>query len=148
MDHASLIKKTFNNFDGKNEDVLNQFYAENVVFIDPVLKVKDLDALKEYYSHAYSKVKSIRFEFAEMITEGQRVGAPWIMHIAVEGLNGGKSFSVSGFSQFEFNQEGKVVFHRDYVDLGAMVYERLPFQGKVIFLIKKMLRHGLGESSN
>jgi hypothetical protein len=147
MDYADKIKKTFNDFDGRNSEVLNGFYEENVIFIDPVLRVQGLDSLKKYYFHTYSNVRSIRFEFGEMIVEKNRINAPWTMELAVKGLNRGDPFKVQGCSNFEFNGEGKVIFHRDYVDLGAMVYERLPLQGKVISLIKRMLRHGVGEPS-
>lgn len=147
MDYVAKINGTFNDFDGKNEAILNEFYAADVVFVDPVVRVEGLASLKKYYAHAYSKVKAIRFEFGDMIIENRRISAPWTMHLAVQGLNGGQSFKVHGCSNFEFNQEGKVIYHRDYVDLGAMVYERLPLQGKVISFIKNMLRHGVGEPS-
>lgn len=135
----SKIKKVFNAFDGKNLESLDGFYADHVLFQDPVTQVKGLKNLKKYYAHAYKNVKSIKFEFSEIFNEGSTYGAAWKMHLSVKGLNGGKEYTVPGFSRLKFNKRGLVTEHRDYVDLGDMVYERLPLQGLVISLIKKML---------
>lgn len=133
------IKNTFNAFDGKNLENLDDFYADSVAFEDPVTKIKGLKNLKKYYSHAYKNVKSIKFEFSEIFNEGGTYGAAWEMHLSVKGLNGGREYTVPGFSRIKFNKKNLVIEHRDYVDLGDMVYERLPLQGLVISLIKKML---------
>jgi hypothetical protein len=33
-------------------------------------------------------------------------------------------------------QDNKVIYHRDYLDLGSMLYEQLPFIGKLISWLK------------
>lgn len=147
MEYRHKIQNAFNSFTGKNLDSLNSFYSADVVFVDPVIEVRGLDHLKAYYSHAYENVKSIRFEFSEMIQEGNKVGAAWTMHLSAARLNGGKEYEVPGFSVFNFNEQGLVKYHRDYVDLGAMVYERLPLQGQIIRGIKSLLKRGVGVSS-
>ncbi|HGP4674712.1 TPA: nuclear transport factor 2 family protein, partial [Vibrio cholerae O1] len=35
--------------------------------------------------------------------------------------------------------EGKVTYHRDYFDMGEMLYEQLPVLGQVIRAIKRRL---------
>lgn len=144
MDYRNKIKTAFNSFTGKNLQSLDGFYSPSVVFIDPVTEVRGLDRLKAYYSHAYQNVKSIRFEFSDTIQEGDKVGAAWTMHLVVARLNGGKEYQVPGFSVFNFNEEGLVTYHRDYVDLGSMIYERLPIQGQIIRGIKALLKRGAG----
>lgn len=142
MDYRQKIQSAFNNFTGKNLESLNSFYSSDVLFMDPVVEVKGLERLKGYYSHAYENVKSIRFEFAETIQEGNRIGAAWTMRLSVSRLNGGKEYEVPGYSVFRFNEQGLVDYHRDYVDLGSMVYERLPIQGQIIRGIKSLLKRG------
>ena len=39
----------------------------------------------------------------------------------------------------EFDEAGKVCQHRDYFDLGAMLYEQLPLLGPVVRTIKMRL---------
>jgi steroid delta-isomerase len=58
----------------------------------------------------------------------------------VRGLNGGKEYVVPGFSQLKFEANGLVSEHRDYVDLGDMVYERIPIQGIIISTLKKLMK--------
>jgi len=139
MNHKQIIKDTFNGFNGLNLDRLDQFYDPKVVFVDPVTQIQGLPNLKKYYTHAYRKVISIRFEFADILQEASDYSAPWTMHLAVKGLNAGNEFKVTGLSHLRFNDKGLVIYHRDYVDLGEMVYERLPVIGAVIRKLKTLL---------
>jgi hypothetical protein len=139
-EHAEKIVKYYNKYDGTNPEVLNEFYTDDVVFEDPVTKLHGLNQLKKYYAKTYKNVKSIRFEFADIFHQGAVYGAPWKLHIAVRGLNGGKEYVVPGFSQLKFEANGLVSEHRDYVDLGDMVYERIPIQGIIISTLKKLMK--------
>lgn len=137
--YSDKIVKTFNAFNGRDFSMLDQFYAQGVLFEDPVTKIEGLAALKKYYAHAYSNVKSIRFDFSQIIEQQNTVAAPWVMTISVEGLNKGAPYKVHGASVLLFDEQDLVISHRDYVDLGEMVYEKLPLQGFVIRKIKNML---------
>ena len=142
-DYSAKIEAAFNSFDGKNLDSLDNFYAKDVAFEDPVTKVKGLAKLKKYYAHAYKNVESIRFEFGDIFHQGEFYAAPWKMHLKAKGLNGGKMFVVAGLSHFKFNAQGLVTYHHDYLDLGDMVYERLPVVGLAVRQIKKFLTPSL-----
>ncbi len=50
-------------------------------------------------------------------------------------LNKGEVVTVSGSSHLQ-GKEDKVIFHRDYLDLGAMLYEQIPLFGKLTKWIK------------
>ena len=52
-------------------------------------------------------------------------------------LNRGNEFSVAGVSIIKFND--KIYSHRDYFDLGAMLYEQLPLFGSMTKFIKRKL---------
>ncbi len=51
-------------------------------------------------------------------------------------LNKAQPIKVAGSSQLQGTKD-KVIFQRDYVDLGAMLYEHIPMVGNVIQYIKK-----------
>jgi hypothetical protein len=51
-------------------------------------------------------------------------------------LNKGKVVTIVGTSHIK-GENDKVIYHRDYLDLGAMLYEQLPVLGKFILWIKK-----------
>lgn len=139
-DQRARIQTTFNSFNGKNLSFLDSFYAADVIFTDPVGTVKGLPALKDYYKHAYEQVRSIQFDFREILQDGPDFMAFWLMTLSVRGLNGGSPYQVHGMSRLTFNETGLVVFHRDYVDLGEMIYEHIPVQGFIIRKIKQALK--------
>lgn len=140
MDKVELIKKCFNEFTGKNVEVLEELYDQQVHFQDPLTDVKGMSELISYYKHAYSKVKQIRFDFHEMHQAGDTVTGEWNMTLSVSGLNGGNPYTVHGVSVLTFSKDsGRVIRHRDYVDIGEMVYERVPVVGSAIRAIKSRL---------
>jgi hypothetical protein len=49
-------------------------------------------------------------------------------------LNKGQSINVEGMSQLRFSD--KIFAHRDYFDVGQMLYEQVPFLGGLIGLLK------------
>lgn len=135
------IRRIFNAFDPSKPELLAELYAESAVFQDPVTKVTGREKIRGYYSKAYRQVKEIKFEFGEMSESGDTIWAPWQMRLVVANLNGGKPFSVEGVSLLQFDSKDQLVFHRDYLDLGQMVYEKIPIFGKIIRTFKAMLDH-------
>lgn len=140
-DIQKKIVKAFNELNGRNLEILNDFYEEAATFEDPVSKAEGLTDIKKYYAHVYKNVKSIRFDFKDIRHQENHYYAHWTMHLQATGLNAGQSFPVEGMSYMKFNEKGKVVYHRDYLDLGSMLYERLPLIGSVVSFIKGRLKH-------
>ncbi len=134
------ISAFFNAFNKDNIDLADQFYAQDIVFEDPIVQIKGLKDLKEYYAGMYQNVISIRFEFHDVITEGDRQVGIWTMHLRAKNLNGGEEVSVKGSSHVLY-KDGKAVYHRDYFDMGAFIYEQLPLLKSVIHQVKKPFLH-------
>ena len=140
MTKSELIKKCFNAFTGKNVEVLEELYDDKIHFQDPITDVRGMDQLIKYYKHAYSRVKQIRFDFHEMHEAGNTVTGEWNMTLTVSGLNSGRPYTVHGVSVLTFSEDSrKVIRHRDYVDIGEMVYEQVPLLGAAIRAIKARL---------
>lgn len=139
MDRERKISDIYNQFTGKNLEVLDLFYSSGVTFCDPIKEVRGLENLKKYYSHVYKNVESIRFDFHRFISDKNFVSGEWIMTLKAKSLNSGEPFEVKGCSVFEFDHHDKVIFHRDYLDLGEMVYEKVPLLGSVLRAFKKAL---------
>ena len=124
-------------------DSVDAFYAENVRFEDPMVTLDGRDRMRAYYAHIYRNDPKLRWEFPDVI------GAPpsraralvWIMHMEVDGLNGGRPISVPGISRLVFDGDERCSYHRDYFDMGAFVYENVPVLRGVIGFVKKKL-HG------
>ena len=140
MSRVELIKSCFNEFTGENTQVLKRLYDDNVHFQDPITEAHGFEDVAKYYAHAYSRIRQINFHFHKMHEAGDTVVAEWNMNLAVSGLNGGKPFVVRGVSVLTFNtNSGKIIRHRDYLDVGEMVYENVPLIGGLIRMLKGKL---------
>ncbi len=138
-EYSQRIENAFNQFNGSNVSVLKGFYDPAVHFQDPLVDLEGYEKIEAYYIGLYKNVDSIAFEFTEFLTAGDSVAAQWKMTLQAKGLNRGAPFTIPGASFFKFGPSGLVIFHRDYVDLSAMIYERLPVLGSIVNLVKKAL---------
>lgn len=132
----------FNQFDKSKLKLLNTFYDKNALFEDPIVKIQGLDKISDYYYNTYKAVKSISFDFKELNEADDVFYGQWIMTLTVKGLNQNRPYQVDGLSVLKFNEADLVIYHKDFVDIGSMVYEKIPVLGKVLSLIKKNLGHG------
>ena len=98
--------------------------------------------MKAYYAGMYENVKDIRFDFSDHVAQDDNFSSFWSMTFQAEGLNGGDPITIEGVSRIKFDQETDlVIYHRDYFDMGAMVYEHVPVVGAMIRYIKGKFEH-------
>ena len=138
------IESLFNNFNSDTLNLADDFYDPDVVFQDPIVELKGRDALKAYYADMYENVTSIRFDFSGGIEKDEEAVVFWTMEVRAKGFKGGEPVLLDGTSHIKFGGEsGKAVYHRDYFDMGAFVYENIPVLGSIIrYTKKKLSKHG------
>jgi ketosteroid isomerase-like protein len=140
MTNAEKVNWSFNTLNKDNlSQVVDQFYHEDLEFFDPIEKIKGREEMKKYYGNMYKNVKEIRFDFSEMVAQGDTVVGVWVMTLKTDSLNDGKPFSVEGNSLIRF-KDGKAIYHRDYFDMGAFIYERIPVVGWMVRKVKSKLK--------
>lgn len=127
--------RLFNNLSAGNIGDIKSVYSDDVTFQDPFARVQGIENLTEYFAGAYGNVISCQFEFGEPVIDGQNVCVPWIMRLRHRRIRGGHQVNVDGISQLTI-QDGKVSSHRDYFDVGQLLYENLPLLGKAIRWIR------------
>lgn len=130
------IPAFFNGFNKDSLHLLDDFYAPDVEFHDPVSEIRGIAGIRAYYAKLYENLISIRFDFAREVEQGDEVFAPWVMRMRHKAVAGGKEIAVPGVSHFRF-KGGKAVYHRDYFDMGAFVYEHVPVIGAGVRYVKK-----------
>jgi hypothetical protein len=142
MDSPLVIKteKIFNALNANSMNLLKDFYAQDVQFLDPLTSIKGLDTLTSYYQGLYQNVKTIRFDFHDAIVNDKTIVVMWTMYYQVDSLNQGKEIAVPGNSHIKFNDEELVYYHRDYFDVGTMVYEHVPVIGWLVNQVKSRLQ--------
>lgn len=141
---GSNLQKTKDAFDllDKNHlDVVENFYDKNAIFQDPVHQITGTQAIRSYYAGLYEKVESIHFEYKRTSDIDNLVTLEWTMHLKSPSLNSGREVTLDGVSLITFGgKEGKVIFHRDYFDMGEFIYEKIPILNQVIQFIKKRMK--------
>jgi hypothetical protein len=134
------IQKFFNSLSFSNLSLVDEFYAPDAEFSDPIVRIKGRAKITEYYQGLYQNVESIRFEFSSLIEEGDTCAAVWTMYLKARKLKGGDEIALAGVSHFLFSPGSLLVdYHRDYFDMGAFVYEHIPLLGSAIRAIKRRL---------
>ncbi|MFV3351214.1 nuclear transport factor 2 family protein [Aeromonas veronii] len=118
---------------------LPEVYAEQVVFTDPAHRIEGLAALGNYFAALYQRLAYCRFVITSQQQQGRQAWLGWTMTFSHPRLRGGEPVTVEGATHLEFDEAGKVCQHRDYFDLGAMLYEQLPLLGPVVRTIKMRL---------
>lgn len=121
-----------------NIDQLPTIYHDNIVFEDAAHRIEGIDSLCAYFSELYQNVERCDFDIDQHHQFGNVGFLVWQMTLIHPKLNGGKPVVVPGTTHLNF-QDDKVIFHRDYFDLGQMLYEQLPILGHVIKAIKRKL---------
>lgn len=118
-----------------NLKLLSAIYHEKVTFIDPIHHVEGFDDLYAYFKNLYQNLSSCEFVIEDVIWQDSQASIFWTMTYQHPKLNKGKPVTVLGTSHIK-GEDDKVIYHRDYLDLGAMLYEQLPVLGKLTKWIK------------
>ena len=131
--------ESINSLNSNNvSEVLHDTYTQQINFIDPVKNIIGLENLKEYFSHLYKKVDHCHFELNNCLFSNKQYSLEWIMHLQHKKLSKDKTISLNGASFIQFSED-KIHYHRDYYDLGALVYEQLPLLGAVVKKVRKAI---------
>lgn len=117
-----------------NLHLLGRVYDDKIIFADPMHQIIGLPALTQYFAKLYKNIQHIQFDIKEVQQNNSQASLFWQMQYSHPKLNKGGTIFVDGMSQLRFNE--KIFFHRDYFDLGQMLYEHLPCMGGLIRLLK------------
>lgn len=118
-----------------NLNLLATIYHNDITFIDPIHHVEGFDDLYKYFNNLYQNLTTCEFVINNVILQGDEAAIYWTMTYQHSTFNKGELVTVFG-SSFIQGKEDKVIHHRDYLDVGAMLYEQLPLLGRLIKWIK------------
>lgn len=135
------LKLVYTNWGEASLAQLPNIYAQNVVFEDAIHKVEGLDGLLSYFTHTMAGLTSCRFEFHDQVELDGKIVLTWTMHYAHPRLKKGEDLTLEGITWLTLDdQEGKVVYHRDYYDLTEMVLDHVPVLGWACQQVKQRLK--------
>lgn len=141
MTRSEHIRRIYNAVNKESMNVLPEFYAANVTFEDPLGTIQGLPALTAYYEQMYKNVEEIHFDITDEVEQGDKHMVMWTLRMRVKGLNKGEEVSCKGNSFLRFDQDGLVVYHRDYFDMGEFIYQHVPVLRFFVRQVNKRLEH-------
>lgn len=118
-----------------NLHLLEQIYHRDVTFVDPMHKVGGRENLINYFEQLYSNLSHCQFDINNTVNDDNQAAVYWTMSYQHPKLNRGEKVTVAGSSLIKA-ENNRVIYHRDYLDIGAMLYEQLPVIGRLIRYIK------------
>ena len=136
--------EAYQQLDQHRLNTLTCIYHPDIHFQDAVCQINGWPALKHYFELLYQNIEDSHFHVESQLIKGDQAFIQWTMIIRHRRLN--KVITTDGISCLCFEGE-RVIRHRDYFDLGALVYENIPFLGRIIRRIKAGLSpQPLGDS--
>ncbi len=113
---------------------LRGLYADGAYFRDGFKEVVGIEAMETYFLNSAEGVQSCTFDIRETSVHEGNYYFRWIMDLTMK-RSPNDPIRTVGMSHVRFDRSGKVSFHQDYWDTGA-VYEKIPVLGAVIRWIK------------
>jgi SnoaL-like domain len=115
-------------------------YAADVYFRDPFKEIHGEADFEKYLLSGSSAVAQFSMDWKDVAESDGNYYFRWVMSVKLnrDGKNDPPGLT-TGISHVRFNKDGLVVFHQDYFDGAAFLYEKIPVLGAEIRFIKNRL---------
>ncbi|WON78067.1 nuclear transport factor 2 family protein [Serratia sp. UGAL515B_01] len=133
------FSQLYNSLDNAILDSLHEVYHCQVQFIDPVGEHRGLKALDGYFRQLLTNVDYCHFFITDCQYDANQAVVCWQMKYAHPRLQRGRELMLEGISRLRFADQ-RIIYQRDYYDLGAMLYEHIPLLQQIILGIKRRMR--------
>lgn len=135
---AERVIAAYKSLGSGNFSLIEPLYADDIYFEDPSHGIQGKAGLLTYFEKMFKNMDNCDFKFHQTLSKGDELFMTWTMLLKHRRLNGGDTIRIDG-SSFLKTRNGKIYYHRDYFDMGAMVYENLPILGRIIRKIRLRL---------
>lgn len=122
----------------KVQSAVNELYAENAVFKDPIQKVQGRKAIKKMWRSLGTVFKDVRVEILDQVEQDDKVVVHWIMVFDYKVWPA--VVTVPGVSWLETDDEGLFKTHTDYWDLWDFMKQSIPGVSSVKKLMGRRLQ--------
>lgn len=120
-------------------DAFKEFFEVDAVFVDPFNRVMGVEKIYAIFQSMYQDLISPRFTVIEIVQNDSIAYLRWKFDFTFSFNSIVQSFE--GVSRVEFADCGKVKSHVDYWDAASNIYEKLPYAGALVRLLKRKLAH-------
>ena len=122
MNRLTEFKEWFVNLNESTLDDIVSYYDENVFFKDPFNEFNGRDKLKKLFNNMLIALKNPHFVFIDNIENSEGVFLTWDFIFSYKE----KLLKIHGSSHLKLNYEEKIVYHRDYWDVGEEILLKIP----------------------
>jgi limonene-1,2-epoxide hydrolase len=125
---ADRIREIFSTqpFDEAAVDRAVAYYADDVVFVDPIQTLHGRAAFVEMNKRLLGRVRELRFDVDAVTVDAENVFLAWRMHVAMK--KPAKVISIDGVTHCKV-RDGKITAHRDHWDLVGSMVGTIPVVG-------------------
>ena len=115
---------------------LRMLYREDAFFKDPFNEVHRVDDIEGIFTRMFNDVDHPRFVITGTVLQDKEAFLTWNFHFHLKRWRSDEQ-CIRGCSQIRFDDDGLVVFHRDYWDAAEELYEKLPLVGALMRWLKR-----------
>lgn len=141
VDFTQQFEAFYRDFGKADLTALADIYHPLVVFQDPVHAVDGIAALRGYFESSRANLRHCSFDFNHRAIQDDTGFFQWRMDYAHPRIQRGKTQCLRGCTLIRARRN-KIVYHEDFYDLGAMLYEHVPVLGWAIRKIKLRIANG------
>lgn len=138
-ERSERIRTAYDKVRADNLYLLDELYDEELVFEDPLDRTEGLDEFKVYMEAMYQYVEEISWDYRDEVIDGDTHVLVWTMTLRTASLNKGEPFTIDGVSHLKFGESNKIIYHRDYFDMGEYIYERVPVVKWFVNFVKRRM---------
>jgi hypothetical protein len=120
---------------------IDTLYAPDCRFKDPFNEVQGTRAIHGIFAAMFRQVRSPRFFVRQWLMDETQAFLTWDFEFQLGRGRGGQLLRIHGASRLVFDEQGRIVLHRDYWDAAEELYEKLPLLGVLMRWLKKRAAH-------
>ena len=135
MKNLKELTNWYENLKEESLDEIDVFYDENVFFKDPFNEFNGRDKLMKVFAHMFENLGNAHFVILDSIENSEGAFLTWDFYLKVKG----RGHKIHGSSHLKYNKENRIVYHRDYWDVGEEILLNIPFIKFLYSFIQKKM---------
>jgi hypothetical protein len=136
----SRLKAYFAEMTGASvRDHTQTVYAPTAYLNDNLVFVEGAPNIEGYFLHSTGDTDTVSVEFLDVAKSGPDYFIRWRMTIKNQRLKKGQPLMSYGMTHFRFDDQGRVLMHKDFWDAATGLYEHLPVVGGMLRFVRGRL---------
>jgi len=131
---VNSLMNFYESFSADNLHRLEDFYTQDIEFVDPIHKVPGILSLKHYFRKMATNLVHYKIRYIDVLVGENSAYLTWEMDFANKHVRGGEVITIRGMSHLKFTS--RIYYHEDSYDLGALLYDHLPVLGSITRSLK------------